>query len=77
MTFRHPCVHQNRPRQKSSRVENAAVRVASDRLQQPEIQRFVQHYERITRHALMEMPERADYLLELGADHGIFAAHSA
>ena len=43
----------------------------------PEIQRFVQHYERITRHALVEMPGRADYLLELGADHGIFAAHSA
>jgi D-glycerate 3-kinase len=42
-----------------------------------EIQRFVQHYERITRHALAEMPARADYLLELDADHSIFAAHSA
>jgi D-glycerate 3-kinase len=43
----------------------------------PEIQRFVQHYERITRHALAEMPGRADYLLELGVDHSIIAAHSA
>jgi len=43
----------------------------------PEIQRFVQHYERISRHALAEMPAWADYLLELGLDHGIIAAHSA
>jgi D-glycerate 3-kinase len=45
-------------------------------MSRPEIQRFVQHYERITRHALAEMPGRADYLLELGADHDIIAAHN-
>jgi D-glycerate 3-kinase len=43
----------------------------------PEIQRFVQHYERITCHALAEMPGRADYLLELDVDHRIIAAHTA
>ena len=36
-----------------------------------EVQRFVQHYERITRHALAEMPSRADYLLQLDAAHNI------
>jgi D-glycerate 3-kinase len=40
-------------------------RVMSD----SEIQRFVQHYERLTRHALKEMPARADYLLRLDEDH--------
>jgi D-glycerate 3-kinase len=43
----------------------------------PEIRRFVQHYERITRHALTEMPGRADYLLELGVDHCIIGAQTA
>jgi D-glycerate 3-kinase len=41
------------------------------------IQRFVQHYERLTRHALEEMPARADYLVELDADHNIIGARSA
>lgn len=36
-----------------------------------ELRRFVQHYERITRRALAEMPGRADYMLELDANHGI------
>ena len=36
-----------------------------------EVERFVQHYERITRNLLREMPGRADCVLELGRDHGI------
>lgn len=36
-----------------------------------EIVRFVQHYERVTRNLLEEMPARADCVLELGRDHRI------
>ena len=36
-----------------------------------EIVSFVQHYERITRHILTEMPTRADLRLRLGDDHQI------
>jgi len=36
-----------------------------------EIVKFVQHYERITRHSMNEMPERADYVLTMGDDHKI------
>ena len=36
-----------------------------------EIERFIMHYERITRHNLNEMPERADVLLKLDKDHQI------
>ena len=36
-----------------------------------EIERFVQHYERVTRNILAEMPQRADCVLELGGDHQI------
>lgn len=33
--------------------------------------RFIQHYERITRHTLAELPEQADYLLPVRPDHSI------
>lgn len=33
-----------------------------------ELRRFIQHYERLTRHILAEMPPRADVLVELGED---------
>lgn len=32
------------------------------------VARFIQHYERLTRHILKEMPGRADYVLSLDAD---------
>ncbi|MDJ0878916.1 MAG: hypothetical protein QNI86_09915 [Halieaceae bacterium] len=39
-----------------------------------EIKHFVEHYERVTRHCLEEMPARADYLLEVADDHSICGA---
>lgn len=39
-----------------------------------QIARFIQHYERLTRHNLKEMPDRADFVFELDADHNIAAA---
>lgn len=36
--------------------------------------RFIQHYERLTRHALTVMPEVAEVCLTLGADHTVIAA---
>lgn len=33
--------------------------------------RFVQHYERLTRHILAEMPERADLVIELGENREV------
>ncbi|SDJ93279.1 hypothetical protein [Microbulbifer yueqingensis] len=38
-----------------------------------EIARFVQHYERVTRHLLAEMPDRADCVLKLDRHHRICA----
>lgn len=43
------------------------VRIMSEQ----ELDRFVMHYERITRHSLAEMPERADVLLKLDEDHNV------
>ncbi len=39
-----------------------------------QVKRFVEHYERVTRHCLDEMPARADYLLEVAEDHSICGA---
>ena len=39
-----------------------------------EVKHFVEHYERLTRHCLAEMPARADYLLEVADDHSICSA---
>jgi D-glycerate 3-kinase len=33
------------------------------------LRRFIQHYERLTRHALAVLPQRADVLVELGPQH--------
>ena len=40
------------------------------------VARFVQHYERLTRHALMTLPARADYVLEVAEDHTIVGART-
>lgn len=52
------------------RIENEASSshsVMSDH----EVERFIMHYERLTRHTLNEMPERCDIVFELGDDHHI------
>ncbi|QHD65987.1 kinase [Sphingobium yanoikuyae] len=41
-----------------------------------EIARFIQHYERLTRHILAEMPARADLVVALDAERGVTAVRS-
>jgi D-glycerate 3-kinase len=50
-----------------ARSGSAATRAMSG----AEIDRFIQHYERLTRHILDEMPGRADLVAELGEDRGL------
>ena len=57
-------------------LQESKLGPGSQRMNQQGVERFVQHYERITRHALSEMPERADYLLEFDTDHQIVRAGS-
>jgi len=44
-------------------------------MNQQQVQRFMQHYERITRYILQEMPGRADQVFNLGSDHSIQSVH--
>jgi len=42
------------------------------RIMSPDIlKRFIQHYERITRHTLKHLPSRADIVLPIAADHSL------
>ncbi len=52
----------------------AARRSGTGVMSAEQVFRFVQHYERVTRHCLDDMPGRADYLLEIDAAHDIVGA---
>ena len=51
-------------REKLATEGGDASRVMSD----AQIARFISHYERVTRHILAEMPQRADHLISLDAN---------
>lgn len=40
-------------------------------MNEAQLKRFIQHYERITRNTLQQLPDQANYLLPIGEDHGI------
>jgi len=59
--------------------EKLAARVArtasgSGIMEPHSLERFIMHYERLTRHMLAEMPARADAVLDLGRDHQVIRA---
>ncbi len=52
---------------KSGMLADQQTRIMS----QAELKRFIQHYERISRHTLTHLPETADLVLPIKADHSI------
>lgn len=50
---------------------NSSDSANNKHLSADDLRRFVMHFERITRHTLSEMPERADVTLKVGNDHQI------
>ena len=54
----------------AARVACPTQRVAgSNVMSDAEVDRFIRHYERLTRHILQEMPERADMVFDLDESH--------
>jgi len=52
--------------------QEAKLRARSGRgMDEASIARFVQHYERVTRHALATLPARADVVVAIDADHRV------
>jgi len=54
--------------QQEEELAVSARRDANAVMSEPEIARFIQHYERLTRHMLAEMPVRADLLVRLDTE---------
>lgn len=48
-----------------------ALKKDSQLMDKAGITRFIQHYERLTRHNLVQLPEKADILLTLNEDHDV------
>jgi D-glycerate 3-kinase len=55
----------------AARPGNGSTRIMSD----AEVDRFVMHYERLTRHILAEMPARADIVFDLDSSHSAARVH--
>lgn len=53
------------------RLQQEGERLAGQRLSAAEVNRFVEHYERITRRMLASLPSTADVVVELGDDHRV------
>jgi D-glycerate 3-kinase len=64
-TWRKQQEHALLARMRSEELDTS--RVMSD----AQIETFVQHYERLSRHILDEMPSRADLTVRLGVDRGV------
>lgn len=56
-------------RQQAGRAGRAAPGLMSD----AEVERFVMYYQRLTRHMLRELPQRADIVIPVGPDHALGA----
>ncbi|QSP93422.1 hypothetical protein LPB19_09285 [Marinobacter salinisoli] len=61
----------NAPKMGSASGGAQTLRIMSDK----EVQRFIMHYERVTRFCLSEMPARADALIDVAEDHSLSLPH--
>ncbi len=64
-------VYEWRSLQERKLAASAADKTASHVMDEATLQRFIMHYERLTRYMLAEMPQRADIVLKLNSDHTI------
>jgi D-glycerate 3-kinase len=60
-------------RQQEAELRERSGEAAGHAMRDEEIDRFIQHYERLTRHILDEMPGRADVVAQLADDRSLTA----
>jgi D-glycerate 3-kinase len=65
------CVYEWRSLQEQKLKTDSAYPEQNRVMNETELQRFIQHYERISRHTLSHLPATADVVLPLAADHSI------
>ncbi|GAA0850326.1 kinase [Marinobacter szutsaonensis] len=61
--------HADAPKEGGGDEGAPSLRIMSDE----EVARFIMHYQRVTEHCLREMPDRADVLIPVDADHSLEA----
>lgn len=64
-------VYEWRSLQEDKLRESISPELAHRVMDEKTLKRFIQHYERITRHTLRILPEKADIVLPVNDDHGI------
>lgn len=52
-------------------LSSTTTEIPNHTMSPEQIRRFISHYQRLTEHALLTLPERADWLLTLSNDHSI------
>lgn len=62
--------------QQEHELRSAAGSAAPGVMSDAEVLRFIQHYERLTRHILAEMPSRADMVIELDENRDVTAVRA-
>jgi len=65
------CVYQWRLLQEQKLAARTSDNSSSHILSSQQVLRFISHYQRLTEHCLNTLPKQADWLFELGEDHGI------
>lgn len=65
---------QERKLEQKLAASSAAAGDRSGMMNEAQISRFIQHYERLTRHNLKVLPERADLVLTLDRDHQVLSS---
>ena len=63
--------------QQEAELRAAAGANAPGVMNPAQVARFIQHYERLTRHMLVELPGRADAVIRLGEDRGVLGIDHA
>lgn len=65
------CVHEWRGLQEKKLKTSSVHQEQNFVMNEHELSRFIQHFERISRHTLSHLPETADIVLPVAADHSI------
>jgi len=68
------CVYQWRSLQEQKLAANAGL-AGTKVMDQPALDRFIQHFERLTRHCLESLPNQSDLVFYLDPEHQIFKSH--
>lgn len=65
--------HQTHQTRKADKVDKASKNRGSGIMNELQIQRFIQHYQRLTEHALKTLPSTCDHVFELNSERAITA----